>query len=78
MARLISAGFPWQGVAGKPQGAYGRGGTVIVWINGAFGAGKTSAARELIDLIPNSTLYDPEVIGGGLRAAAAARSGSPR
>ncbi|MFD9503748.1 NUDIX domain-containing protein [Streptomyces sp. NPDC060035] len=40
---------------------------MIVWINGAFGAGKTSAACELIDLIPNSTFYDPELIGGGLR-----------
>ncbi|MFF3244188.1 NUDIX domain-containing protein [Streptomyces sp. NPDC002870] len=40
---------------------------MIVWINGAFGAGKTSTARELIDLIPNSTLYDPELIGGHLR-----------
>ena len=40
---------------------------MIVWINGAFGAGKTSTARELIDLIPNSTFYDPEVIGGALR-----------
>ncbi|MFE3516184.1 NUDIX domain-containing protein [Streptomyces sp. NPDC059166] len=39
---------------------------MIVWINGAFGAGKTSAACELIDLIPNSTLYDPELTGGGL------------
>ncbi|MFD9425557.1 MULTISPECIES: NUDIX hydrolase [unclassified Streptomyces] len=41
---------------------------MIVWVNGAFGAGKTSAACELIDLIPNSTLYDPELTGGGLRA----------
>ncbi|THA71360.1 NUDIX domain-containing protein [Streptomyces sp. A0958] len=40
---------------------------MIVWINGAFGAGKTSAARELIDLIPNSTFYDPETTGTGLR-----------
>ncbi|MGX1882919.1 NUDIX hydrolase [Streptomyces sp. NPDC055287] len=40
---------------------------MIVWINGAFSAGKTSAARELIDLIPNSTFYDPELIGGELR-----------
>ncbi|MFC7307870.1 NUDIX domain-containing protein [Streptomyces monticola] len=40
---------------------------MIVWINGAFGAGKTAAARELIELIPNSTLFDPEIIGGGLR-----------
>ncbi|MFJ5533703.1 NUDIX domain-containing protein [Streptomyces sp. NPDC093261] len=39
---------------------------MIVWINGAFGAGKTTAAREVIELIPNSTLFDPEVIGGAL------------
>ncbi|MFE0101258.1 NUDIX domain-containing protein [Streptomyces sp. NPDC059009] len=39
---------------------------MIVWVNGAFSAGKTSAAQELIELIPNSTLFDPEVIGGGL------------
>ncbi|MFE3147951.1 NUDIX domain-containing protein [Streptomyces sp. NPDC059218] len=40
---------------------------MIVWLNGAFGVGKTSAARELIDLIPNSTFYDPELIGAELR-----------
>ncbi|MGW0701049.1 NUDIX domain-containing protein [Streptomyces sp. NPDC002867] len=40
---------------------------MIVWINGAFGAGKRTAARELIDLIPNSTLFDPELVGAGLR-----------
>ncbi|MGA5810652.1 NUDIX hydrolase [Streptomyces cellulosae] len=39
---------------------------MIVWINGAYGAGKTSTARELIELIPNSTLFDPEVIRGAL------------
>jgi 8-oxo-dGTP pyrophosphatase MutT (NUDIX family) len=38
----------------------------VVWINGAFGAGKTTTARELIELIPNSTLFDPELIGGAL------------
>ncbi|MGW7236578.1 NUDIX hydrolase [Streptomyces sp. NPDC054804] len=39
---------------------------MIVWVNGAFGAGKSTTARELIELIPNSTLFDPEVIGGAL------------
>ncbi|GAB2729506.1 NUDIX hydrolase [Streptomyces bullii] len=38
----------------------------VVWINGAFGAGKTTTARELVELIPNSALFDPEVIGGAL------------
>jgi 8-oxo-dGTP pyrophosphatase MutT (NUDIX family)/predicted kinase len=40
---------------------------VIIWVNGAFGAGKTSAARQMLDLIPESTLYEPEVVGGCLR-----------
>ncbi|MFJ1646255.1 NUDIX domain-containing protein [Streptomyces sp. NPDC088258] len=39
---------------------------MIVWLNGAFGAGKTSTARELVDLLPNCTLYDPELTGAGL------------
>ncbi|WP_432585877.1 NUDIX domain-containing protein [Streptomyces sp. HD1123-B1] len=40
---------------------------MIVWLNGAFGAGKTAVARELVDLMPGSTFYDPEVVGDGLR-----------
>ncbi|MFG2289296.1 NUDIX domain-containing protein [Streptomyces sp. NPDC048595] len=40
---------------------------MIVWLNGTFGAGKTTAAHELLDLLPGSTLYDPEVLGSGLR-----------
>ncbi|MGW0392709.1 NUDIX domain-containing protein [Streptomyces sp. NPDC003042] len=40
---------------------------MIVWINGTFGAGKTSTARELAGLLADSTLYDPELIGDALR-----------
>lgn len=40
---------------------------MIIWVNGAFGAGKTTAAREMLDLIPESTLYDPGAVGGCLR-----------
>ena len=40
---------------------------MIVWLNGAFGAGKTTAAHELLNLLPGSMLYDPELIGAGLR-----------
>ncbi|MFE6223988.1 MULTISPECIES: NUDIX hydrolase [unclassified Streptomyces] len=40
---------------------------MIVWINGAFGAGKSSTARELVGLIPHSTLYDPEATGAEVR-----------
>ncbi|MGW2254193.1 NUDIX hydrolase [Kitasatospora sp. NPDC001660] len=40
---------------------------MIVWVNGTFGAGKTSACRELVELLPGSTLFDPELVGAGLR-----------
>ncbi|WP_330329010.1 NUDIX hydrolase [Streptomyces sp. NBC_00536] len=40
---------------------------MIVWINGTFGAGKTSTARELTGLLPDATLYDPETVGDALR-----------
>ncbi|MFI5533823.1 NUDIX domain-containing protein [Kitasatospora sp. NPDC051853] len=40
---------------------------MIVWVNGTFGAGKTSACRELVGLLPGSVLYDPELVGYGLR-----------
>jgi AAA domain len=40
----------------------------IVWINGAFGSGKTSLARELVDRMPDTMLYDPELVGFMLRA----------
>ncbi len=36
---------------------------MIIWLNGAFGAGKTSCAYELKRRIPNSYVYDPENIG---------------
>ncbi|MFD7263175.1 NUDIX domain-containing protein [Streptomyces sp. NPDC059874] len=40
---------------------------MIVWINGTFSAGKTSTARELTGILPDSTLFDPEFIGDALR-----------
>ncbi|MGP4001086.1 NUDIX hydrolase [Streptomyces sp. 8N706] len=39
---------------------------MIVWINGALSAGKTSTAHELTDLIPGSTFYDPAAISGAV------------
>lgn len=39
---------------------------MIVWVNGTFGAGKTSACHELTALLPGSVLYDPELVGAGL------------
>lgn len=40
---------------------------MIIWINGAFGAGKTTTAYELHRRIPNSYVYDPENVGFFLR-----------
>ncbi|MGE7920633.1 AAA family ATPase [Viridibacillus sp. NPDC093762] len=36
---------------------------MIIWINGAFGSGKTQTSYELKRRIPNSIVYDPENIG---------------
>ncbi|UED82792.1 NUDIX hydrolase [Streptomyces profundus] len=40
---------------------------MIIWLNGAFGAGKTTAAHELLHLLPGSTLFEPERVGDQLR-----------
>lgn len=40
---------------------------MIVWINGAFGSGKTTVAEELNKRIQHSYLYDPENAGYFLR-----------
>ncbi|MGH8876173.1 MAG: ATP-binding protein [Stackebrandtia sp.] len=36
---------------------------MIVWLNGTFGAGKTSTSRELVDLIPSARIFDTEQVG---------------
>jgi hypothetical protein len=41
---------------------------MLVWLNGPFGAGKTTAARQLVDLAPHLRLFDPEWVGFMLRA----------
>lgn len=40
---------------------------LILWINGAFGSGKTKTAHELHRRIPDSFIYDPENAGYFLR-----------
>lgn len=40
---------------------------MIVWLNGAFGVGKTSTARRLAALTPDSRVYDPEPLGSLLQ-----------
>ena len=36
---------------------------VVVWINGAFGVGKTSVARALVRQWDGAALFDPEGVG---------------
>ncbi|GAA1856365.1 hypothetical protein GCM10009715_00160 [Paeniglutamicibacter psychrophenolicus] len=39
----------------------------IIWLNGAFGSGKTTTANELVELIPGARTFDPEIVGFMLR-----------
>lgn len=41
---------------------------MIILVNGAFGVGKTTVAELLVQRIPDSLLYDPEIVGMGLRS----------
>lgn len=40
---------------------------MIIWLNGAFGAGKTQTAYELHRRLPGSFVYDPEEAGFFIR-----------
>lgn len=40
---------------------------MIIWLNGAFGVGKTQTAFELHSRVPGSFVFDPEQIGFALR-----------
>ena len=39
---------------------------VIIWLNGGFGAGKTTLAGELRRRVPGAVVYDPEGVGAML------------
>ena len=36
---------------------------MIIWLNGGFGAGKTTLAEELHGRLPGAVVYDPEDVG---------------
>jgi hypothetical protein len=42
---------------------------MILFVNGPFGVGKTTVAKVLVQQMPHSILYNPEVIGAGLHRA---------
>ena len=41
--------------------------TQILWVNGAFGSGKTTTAHKLVELLPDARIFDPEIVGFMLR-----------
>ena len=43
---------------------------MILLLNGAFGIGKTTVARILVERLPRAVLYDPELIGIALQRMA--------
>src|SRR5690349_20938664 len=42
---------------------------VIIWLNGTFGVGKTTTARQLAGRLANARPFDPELVGYLLMAA---------
>ena len=40
---------------------------MIYWLNGAYGVGKTTVAEALKPLLRNAHLFDPELVGNGVR-----------
>ncbi|MFJ5090172.1 AAA family ATPase [Streptomyces sp. NPDC088674] len=40
---------------------------MIVWLGGTYGAGKTTTARELAEILPGARVFDSEEVGGLLR-----------
>jgi len=42
---------------------------VIIWLNGTFGAGKTTTAKGLVKRLEQARLFDPELVGDTLMEA---------
>ena len=40
---------------------------MIYWLNGAYGVGKTTVANCLKERLRNAHIFDPELVGNGLR-----------
>lgn len=43
--------------------------TLIIWVNGAFGGGKTTLTEELHRRLPDAVIFDPEYVGSVLTLA---------
>ena len=47
----------------RPRLSEGTVERMMIWINGTFGVGKTTAGTALVDALPALRLFDPEVVG---------------
>ena len=48
---------------------------MIIWLNGAFGSGKTTLTEELHRRLPDAVIFDPEYVGYVLTQAVPAPTG---
>jgi thymidylate kinase len=48
---------------------------LIIWLNGAFGSGKTTLTGELHRRLPDAVIFDPEYVGSVLTLAVPAPTG---
>ena len=53
------------------HGRHRHGSSLIIWLNGPFGAGKTTLAAGLSRALSGATVADPEAVGDLLRSALA-------
>ena len=49
--------------------------TLIIWLNGAVGSGRTTLTRELNRRLPDAVIFDPEYAGHVLTQAVPAPAG---
>src|SRR5689334_19885613 len=56
-------------LAGRYRNLSEKGLLVSIWLNGTFGAGKTTTARHLATRLENARLFDAELVGYLLREA---------
>ena len=40
---------------------------MIIWINGAYGSGKSTVARKIQEWMPNALIFDAEAVGNAVR-----------
>jgi hypothetical protein len=67
---LTGIATSWDALISNPRGL-----TLIIWLNGAFGSGKTTLTEELHRRLPDAVIFDPEYVGYVLTQAVPAPTG---